>query len=110
MAHLEMKVEVDELIAAIKELTVAIQGRVDKTAVEAELADISNHIDAKETQLPQKEETPVTIDQVKTVLAAKSVSGKNPEVKTLIAKYGAPKLTEIDPAKFSDLLQEAEAL
>lgn len=52
----------------------------------------------------------VTIEAVRAVLAVKSQSGKQPQVKELILKYGANKLTDIDPARYEALLQEAEAL
>ena len=52
----------------------------------------------------------ITIEKVRAVLAEKSQSGKQPEVKALITKYGANKLTDIDPAKYADLLKEAEVM
>lgn len=58
---------------------------------------------------PPKEE-PITIEQVRAVLAAKSQSGKQPEVKALIVKYGANKLTDVDPTYYKELLKEAEVL
>jgi len=52
----------------------------------------------------------VTLEQVRAVCAAKSNSGKAAEVKALLQKFGATKLTDVDPAKFADLLTAAEAL
>ncbi len=53
---------------------------------------------------------PITIEQVRVILAEKSQSGKQPGVKALITKYGAKKLTDIDHANYPELLKEAEAL
>ena len=53
---------------------------------------------------------PVTLEQVRMVLADKSQKGCTAEVRTLLEKYGAPKLSQIDPANYAELLQEAEAL
>jgi hypothetical protein len=53
---------------------------------------------------------PITIEKVRAFLAEKSQSGKQSQVKALIVKYGANKLTDIDPACYSQLLAEAEAL
>lgn len=53
---------------------------------------------------------PITLEQVRAVLAAKSQSGKQPEVKALIQKYGAEKLTALDKACYKDLLKDAEEL
>ena len=55
-------------------------------------------------------EAKITIEQVRAVLAEKSQGGKQPVVKALIQKYGANKLTEVDPSKYKDLLKEAEVL
>ena len=52
----------------------------------------------------------ITIEEVRALLANKSQSGKQPQVKALITKYGASRLTEIDPSKFREILMEAEAL
>lgn len=66
------------------------------------------------TEVPIKEEAPqeepITIEKVRAVLAEKSQSGKQPQVKALIVKYGANKLTDIDPAFYRELLKEAEVL
>jgi len=62
-----------------------------------------------EEVVPPKEE-PISIEEVRAVLAAKSQGGKQLEVKALIIKYGANKLTDIDPSCYKDLLKEAEVL
>lgn len=53
---------------------------------------------------------PITIEEIRGVLATKSQAGKQPEVKALIAKFGAKKLTDIDPTCYEELLREAEVL
>lgn len=58
---------------------------------------------------PQKSEQ-ITLEKVRGVLASKSQSGKQPEVKKLIAKFGAKKLTDIDEDCYEELLKEAEVL
>ena len=54
------------------------------------------------------EEKQVSIDEVRTVLAALSNDGKKSAVKKLLAKYGSSRLSEIDPKNYKDLLQDAE--
>ena len=44
------------------------------------------------------------------MLAQKSVEGHTSQVQFLIRKYGADKLSQLDPAHYSDLLHEAEVL
>lgn len=62
----------------------------------------------KQEEIPKVE--PITIEQVRAVLAEKSQSGKQPEVKALITKFGAKKLTDIDPVCYEQLLTEAQVL
>ena len=50
----------------------------------------------------------VTLEEVRAVLAKKSQSDKQAEVKELITKYGAKKLSDIPKEKYPDLLKDAE--
>ena len=58
------------------------------------------------TQKPK----PVTLEQVRAVLAEKSRSGHTAKVRELLQKHGAAKLSEIDPTEFESLLSEAAAI
>ena len=58
----------------------------------------------------KREENPLTLEEVRAVLAEKSRSGHTEEVRGLLAKHGADKLSEIDPAEYAALLAEAEVL
>ena len=64
--------------------------------------------DAKATA--KQEEKPLTLEEVRAVLAEKSRSGHTEEVRELLARHGADKLSEIDPAEYPALLAEAEVL
>ena len=55
-------------------------------------------------------EKPLTLEEVRAVLAEKSRSGHTEEVRELLNKHGADKLSEIDPAEYPALLAEAEVL
>lgn len=52
----------------------------------------------------------VSLEQVRAVLAEKSQAGFTAEVRGLLEKHGAPKLSQIDPVNFAALLADAEAL
>lgn len=52
----------------------------------------------------------VTLEQVRAVLADKSQQGFTADVRALLEKYGAPKLSQIDPANYAALLADAEGL
>lgn len=58
----------------------------------------------------EPEEKPLTLEEVRAVLAEKSRSGHTEEVRELLAKHGADKLSEIDPVEYAALLAEAEVL
>ena len=66
----------------------------------------------KEEKKPAKKPKPkeVTLAEVRAVLAEKSRQGHTGEVKELLAKYGADKLSGVDPAKYAELKAEAEVL
>lgn len=57
---------------------------------------------------PQPTEKALTIEDVRPILARKSIEGHN--VQALILKYGAKKLSEVDPSHYADLLHDAEVL
>lgn len=56
---------------------------------------------------PSKE---VTLEEVRAVLASKSRDGFTAEVRGLLQKHGAGKLSEVSPAEYGELLEEAEVL
>ena len=53
---------------------------------------------------------PLTLEDVRAVLAEKSRNGHTAKIRELLEKHGAAKLSEIDPQKYSALLAEAEVL
>ena len=60
---------------------------------------------------PTKEnDKPITIEQVRAVMSAKSDEGKTAQVKALLMKYDAGKLSGVKPEDYADLLREVEAL
>ena len=60
--------------------------------------------------LSSGQEQPLTIEAVRKVLAQKSVDGHTAEIQALLRKYGAEKLSRVDPAHYADLLHDAEVL
>lgn len=59
---------------------------------------------------PVPEEKQLTLEEVRAVLADKSRAGHTAEIRALLQKHGADKLSEIDPARYPALLAEAEVL
>ena len=52
----------------------------------------------------------VAIEDVRAVMAQKTQEGKSKEIKELLQKYGAVKLSAVDPAHYPALLKEAKVL
>ncbi|WP_462133609.1 hypothetical protein [Peptostreptococcus stomatis] len=52
----------------------------------------------------------ISLEDVRAVLAKLSQLGKTAEVKDLITKYGATKLSDVDEDKYKDLLKDAEGI
>ena len=52
----------------------------------------------------------VSFEQVRAVLADKSRAGHTDQIRGLLAQFGAPKLSEIDPTQYPALLAEVEKL
>ncbi len=64
----------------------------------------------KEQPTPKQEEATVTFVALRSRLSEISRSGKTAEVKELIAKYGASKLSDIAESDYAAVLAEAEGL
>ena len=66
------------------------------------------------TNEPTPEPTPtepvITLEAVRAVLADKSRSGFTAQIRSLLQKYGADKLSGVDPANYKALLADAEEL
>ena len=61
----------------------------------------------KTTQSAEPKPKPVTLTQVRAVLAEKSRCGHTAQVRELLQKHGAAKLSAINPTEFESLLSEA---
>ena len=66
--------------------------------------------DQPEAEVSAPVEKPIPLEAVRAVLAEKSRAGHTAEVRTLLEKHGAAKLSEIDPSEYPALLAEAEVL
>ena len=59
---------------------------------------------------PTLTEPVLTLEAVRAVLADKSRAGFTAQIRSLLQKYGADKLSQIDPANYKVLLAEVEVL
>ena len=63
----------------------------------------------KEEKAKQEEKT-YEIEDVRKILADKSRLGHTAKIRELLEKYGAKKLSEIDPSNYKDLVADVEKL
>ena len=107
------------LINALNALTTAVGALTEKITTEyletfetiyepteEELQEIAQ----KEQPAPEAKPEPVTFVQLRSRLSEISRSGHTAEVKELIAKYGAEKLSDIAESDYAAVLAEAEGL
>jgi len=102
--------KMSELDLTVKELRSAAE------AINSAANALASLFSGKAETAPKKEDPkpeepkPMTLPEVRAILAEKSRAGFTAEIKELLIKYGADKLSAIDPAKYADLVAEAEAL
>lgn len=63
----------------------------------------------KEEKAKQEEKT-YEIEDVRKILADKSRLGHTAKIRELLEKYGAKKLSEIEPSNYKDLIADVEKL
>ena len=57
-----------------------------------------------------QEEKEITLEEVRGVLAEKSHAGFTAQIRDLLKKYGADKLSQIEPSNYKALIADAEGL
>ena len=103
----------EALVGVARSLKEILSGEdVEETAAPEPAAEKPRAKAKKETEPePVKEEKePLTLEKVRTILAEKSRAGFTEEVKAIIAKRGAQKLSGIDPADYEAVVAEVEVL
>lgn len=126
-----IKIEAPALVDAINALAVAIAGNMelllDGPGARANVNEAAKNVTNKtetvnetaknvtkdtesETKTETKTDSTFTLEQVRAKLADLSRGGKQAEVKALLNKLGAKKLTEVPEDKYPELMQEAEAI
>lgn len=99
--------KISELDTAIKDLRSAAATINEVANTLAEMFSTTTD-ETPDTAVPS--EPQLTLEQVRAVLADKSRKGHTAEIRSLLQKYGAAKLSGIDPAHYKALLADAEVL
>ena len=101
-------------MSRMSDMAQTIEGLRSAAAAISDAADWLTKVFSSE---PQAEDAPaspsepeLTLEQVRAVLADKSRQGHTAEIRALLQRYGASKLSQIDPAHYKALLAEAEVL
>ena len=102
MSKIKLLLDVVEDMRSLADSLQALAAMTQGEAPEAEPVQ-------KAAPSPPKEPA-VTLEQVRAVLAEKSHDGKTEAVRELLQKYGAPKLSSVDPKRYPALLKDAEVL
>ena len=100
--------KISELDMAIRDLRSAAATINDVADTLAEV--FSTESAGKTPDAATPAEPALTLEQVRAVLADKSRNGHTAEIRSLLQKYGAAKLSGIDPANYKALLADAEVL
>ena len=104
----------DSLQAVADAVAQGGQEQPDQTTEEQPVQKPEKKTAAKKKESSTEEEgqqsKPLSLEQVRATLAEKSRAGHTSEVKALLIKHGADKLSDIEPAEYPALLAEAEVL
>ena len=99
---------ISELELAIKDLRSAAATINEVANTLAEMFSTGSADEAPDVAAPA--EPQLTLEQVRAVLADKSRMGFTAEIRSLLQKYGAAKLSGIDPTNYKALVADAEVL
>ena len=95
-----------DIVTSLRSLATSIEASAATILMDAEL---EAPIPAAKDEAPAPAKV-ITLEEVRSVLAEKSMAGFTEEVRGLLEKHGAPKLSQIDPANYAALLADAEAM
>ncbi len=87
----------------LRGLAKAEGGTKDKVAVKEQKQ-------AQPEKTDVQQESPATLEGIRALMAQKTQEGKSKEIKELLQKYGAAKLSAVKPEDYPALMQEAQVL
>lgn len=96
-----------DVVTDLQNLAGSIQTIAEVLASNEETPRTTEKAPVKKTK-PKKKE--LSLEDVRTVLAQKSQAGFTADIKKLLEKYGASKLSEIDAKDYKALMKDAEEL
>lgn len=103
MDQKSLMLDAAEKLTALSETLKAL---ADSVQAEAKGTDSQS----EKAKAPEKEPPAITLEKVRGILADKSRAGHTAEVRAIIQKHGASRLSEVDPEQYAAIIQEAEVL
>jgi hypothetical protein len=100
--------EMDQTIRELRDAAAAINAAADWLHQQFSGADEKPSSNPEPTKEPAKNK--LKLEDVRAVLADKSRAGYTAEVRNLLKKYGADRLSKVDPADYEAILKDAEVL
>ena len=101
--------KMSDMAMTIEELRSAAAAITDVANYLAEMFSGTTAEEQPEKKAPDQKPA-LTLDQVRAVLSEKSRAGYTANVHELLQKYGANKLSQVDPANSEALLRDAEVI
>ena len=102
--------ELDMAIRDLRSAAATINDAADALAEVFSTESADNAHDAAAHDAAAPAEPVLTLEQIRAVLADKSRKGHTAKIRALLRKYGASKLSGIDPVHYKSLLADAEVL
>ena len=86
------------------------RGKTNSSAENPEIAAENSKIADDTSPTSEPSENQPTLEEVRAFLAEKNRDGHREAIKAILTKYGAEKLTSLDPSNYAAVLKEAEEL
>ena len=103
--------KMSELSLAVEELQKCGKALIGVAETLADLFTGSGEVDENvKSEITPPETKSISLEEVRAVLADKSRAGFTADIRSLLQKYGADKLSEIDSTLYTALLADAEVL
>ncbi len=103
--------EMAQTIEDLRNAAAAINDAADwLTEVFSGENDKQQNLESAAKKQPEPEKPALTLEEVRAILAEKSRNGYTAQVRELLHKYGAAKLSEVDPKNYEALVRDAEVI
>ncbi len=88
------------------------EGGTKEKAVKAQpsATEKAQKAEKQESVAEVQQESPATLEGIRALMAQETQEGKSKEIKELLQKYGAAKLSAVKPEDYPALMQEAQVL